>query len=130
MPKVDITSLRSIREALAKSQREMADLLGISVRAVQSYEQGWRALPSSVQKLAVLLLLLRQREEKPALPSCWEITECDPEKTASCYSRSCGKGQLCWLVTNDKQRCRWMADHEDALQACSRCPVMRTWLEV
>jgi DNA-binding XRE family transcriptional regulator len=34
--------LSKIRQRLGKSQKEMAQLLAISLKAVQSFEQGWR----------------------------------------------------------------------------------------
>ena len=70
MAAVDITSLRSVREALSKSQSDLAVLLGVSVRAVQSYEQGWRHTPLDVQKLALLLLYLQRRNGSPPQPPC------------------------------------------------------------
>ena len=34
-----------IRKKLNKTQRELAELLGVSIKAVHSYEQGWRTVP-------------------------------------------------------------------------------------
>ena len=39
-----------MRHYLKKSQNELARLLGISTRAVQSYEEGWRNIPSSAER--------------------------------------------------------------------------------
>ena len=69
--------LKRVRKALGKSQSELAALLGISTRAVQSYEQGWRRLPPYVQRLTGLLLFLKRRKDGPNLSPCWEILECD-----------------------------------------------------
>jgi putative transcriptional regulator len=33
---------RSVREQLGLTQREFAEQVGVSIRAVQSWEQGWR----------------------------------------------------------------------------------------
>ena len=52
-----VCNLRTIREALNKTQHEMAALLGVSARAIQSYEQGWRPFPPHVQKMAGAALL-------------------------------------------------------------------------
>ena len=54
-----VLEIRQIRELLGKSQREFAGLLGVSLRAVQSYEQGWRSVPACVRKLARLTVHLQ-----------------------------------------------------------------------
>ena len=39
-----------IRKKLNKTQKQMAQLLGTSVKAVHSYEQGWRKVPAYVER--------------------------------------------------------------------------------
>lgn len=39
-----------IRQKLNKTQKQMAQLLGTSVKAVHSYEQGWRKVPAYVER--------------------------------------------------------------------------------
>lgn len=38
------TNLKSLRTAAGLSQQQLAEASGVSVRAIQSYEQGWRSL--------------------------------------------------------------------------------------
>ena len=45
-----IPTVRSLRDELDRSQREMAEILGVSTKAVQSYEQGWRQTPPHVEQ--------------------------------------------------------------------------------
>jgi DNA-binding XRE family transcriptional regulator len=35
------------RKKLNKTQKQMAQLLGTSIKAIHSYEQGWRTVPPS-----------------------------------------------------------------------------------
>lgn len=49
----------SIRENLGKTQKQMSYLLGISLKAVQSFEQGWRSIPAYVERLSLFLLTLK-----------------------------------------------------------------------
>ena len=42
-----------LRKILQKTQPEMASLLGVSVRAIRSYEQGWRPVPVHVERHTV-----------------------------------------------------------------------------
>jgi predicted transcriptional regulator len=38
------------RTRLDKTQKEMSQLLGVSVKAIYSYEQGWRSIPTHVER--------------------------------------------------------------------------------
>ena len=51
-------AIRLIRRLLGRTQQELAHALGISTKAVQSYEQGWRKVPAHMMiQLFVLLAL-------------------------------------------------------------------------
>ncbi len=63
--------LKGIRQVLGHTQEELAGLLGISHRALQSYEQGWRPIPCRVQQTLALLLYLHYRKTAGKPPSCW-----------------------------------------------------------
>jgi DNA-binding XRE family transcriptional regulator len=129
MTTVDITNLRSVREALGKSQHDLAGLLGVSLRAVQSYEQGWRHTPLDVQKLALLLLYLQRRNGDPPRPPCWVTRGCDPKARNACSSHEFGGGHFCWLFSSATQRCKATPEGTDSsLSTCVRCPVMNDWL--
>ncbi len=41
-----------IRQKLQKTQKQISELLGISVRGVQSFEQYWRKIPAYVERQA------------------------------------------------------------------------------
>ena len=53
---MDKKQFSRIRRRLRKSQSEMAQLLTVSVRAVQSFEQGWRNIPAHVERQMLFLL--------------------------------------------------------------------------
>lgn len=38
------------RKKLGKTQKQLAELLGTSLKAVHSYEQGWRSVPAHVER--------------------------------------------------------------------------------
>lgn len=105
----------------------MARLLGISVRAVQSYEQGWRPLPPYVQKLAGMLLFLSRNGDEH-LPPCWEVNGCGEEQKSRCFAYKHGIGRLCWMATgNWHQADNLLADWRSKLARCRECEVMRRW---
>ena len=45
-----------IRRHLGKTQLQMAQLLGISLKAIQSFEQGWRNIPVHIERQVLFLL--------------------------------------------------------------------------
>ena len=40
----------ALRKRFDKTQKQMSQLLGVSIKAVHSYEQGWRSIPDHVEK--------------------------------------------------------------------------------
>ncbi|MFC1516563.1 helix-turn-helix domain-containing protein, partial [Thermodesulfobacteriota bacterium] len=44
------------RKKLNKTQKQMAQLLGTSLKAVHSYEQGWRSIPANVERQMFFLV--------------------------------------------------------------------------
>lgn len=129
MPAEAFTDLRTIRDTLGKSQSEFALLLGVSTRAVQSYEQGWRPVPLYVQRLAAMLLFLSWRKEGHRPTPCWKIRHCPPEKRDACPAYELGAVDLCWFVNGtpckDPQRCA----EEEQVRDCFSCPVVGQWLQ-
>ena len=112
------------RNFLKKSQSQMATLLGISVRAVQSFEQGWRNIPASVERQMLFLLSLKISsivERKP----CWEIRGCPDEWRVNCPAWELKAGEICWLINgtfcNGKPRSNW----KKKLDLCRQCEVFR-----
>lgn len=125
-----LCNLRTLRAALGKSQSEMALLLGVSVRAVQSYEQGWRPCPPYVQKLTGLLMFLQHRKANPDISPCWEVKNCDSEKREKCAAFQFGSGEFCWLVTGSNCNCDTTQPRswQSKMVKCTKCPVMTSWL--
>jgi DNA-binding XRE family transcriptional regulator len=116
-------SVRKIRKKVGMTQAALARALGVSIRAVQSYEQGWRDVPTHIMvQLLVLAAAFYPRGERK---TCWEIRGCSPEAMEKC---PCCKtdGMLCWLVTGRKAApCR---EGHDDLSACLECPVVMQFL--
>ena len=58
---MDTQEFKNIRKHLQKTQETMARLLGISVKAIRSYEQGWRSIPAHAERQ--LLFLVAKKAE-------------------------------------------------------------------
>jgi len=121
--------LRSIRRALGKTQAEMARLLSVSTRAVQSYEQGWRPVPPRVRRMALFLLYVSRRRDGKAAP-CWQVRRCSARDRACCAAYELGEGEFCWLVAGDRCPAAESALCGDRNARQVNCPVLAERLRV
>ena len=55
-----------IRRNLGKTQKQMAQLLGTSLKAIQSFEQGWREIPLPVERQALFPMALKSFQNMSA----------------------------------------------------------------
>ena len=53
---MDKAEFSTIRSQLGKTQKQMATLLGTSLKAVQSFEQGWRNVSVPIERQMLFLL--------------------------------------------------------------------------
>ena len=72
------TEFSKIRHYFGKSQLQISQLLGVSLKAVQSFEQGWRHIPVHIERQLLFLLALKQNTNKKGKP-CWALQECPNE---------------------------------------------------
>ena len=88
-----------LRASLRKSQREFAELLGLSLKAVESYEQGWRNVPAHVERLLYFLLFKLNEDEIEAEDPCWKSTGCPEDVRSKCVAYVAKEGRFCWFFT-------------------------------
>jgi DNA-binding XRE family transcriptional regulator len=120
-------TVKRIRRILGRTQTELAKALGISEKAVQSYEQGWRDVPARVLIQLLLLLALYRKQSMDDAP-CWEIRECSSGQREQCASFTIGRGQFCWFIGSNDCHPPGEAD-EEALLPCTSCPVVQRLLK-
>lgn len=125
-----LEDLKTIRETLGRSQAEMACLLGVSTRSIQSYEQGWRAVPSYIQKLAGVMLYIRWRQTQASVAPCWKIRHCDPKSLKKCHVYQSQAGDFCWITCGDLCFGKEGSDRPwlRKIVECQKCPVMTRFL--
>lgn len=106
------------RKLLGYSQSRLAECMGVSSKAIQSYEQGWRTVPNRVfSQLFVLLTELKNSTQ--GIRPCWEQKSCMPE---DCSSFQSGTGCCCWMLAAD--RCLMMnSDEKNPNADFVSCPV-------
>ncbi len=66
-------NFKDIRAKLSKTQKELAQLLGVSIKAIHSYEQGWRKIPHHVERQLLFLLSRTIMANGKQANACWDI---------------------------------------------------------
>ena len=97
-PKVYCKLVRRIRRIVKLTQAQFGHVLGISSKAIQSYEQCWRPVPIRVVVQALTLLAVYRMRDGKVKP-CWEIKPCSIGERNTCTSYTIGEGKFCWFVT-------------------------------
>lgn len=116
------------RGKLGKTQKEMAQLLGVSIKAVHSYEQGWRSIPAHVERQ---LLFLMSRKLSAALKGqkvCWTTKKCPVDLRKQCPAWEFKAGKMCWFINGTV--CDGMVHNkwEDKMKVCRTCEVFSVLL--
>ena len=116
---------RRVRSELSVTQNEMAHMLGLSEKAIQSYEQGWRHAPESVQRLLNVVHAAHHTRKRGETIACWEQKHCPPSVRKHCAAFQTRQGHLCWLLTGAHCGGQEMSSYEEKTAACHRCKVYR-----
>ena len=126
---MNIPTVKTLRTELGHSQREMAEALGVSKKAIESYEQGWRKTPPHVEQMVLLQTILRRHPDMRTVPRCWSLNKCSPETRRRCPSAKIKLPGLCWFITgtlcHGQPAGSWAAKRE----RCLECQVMKLLLE-
>lgn len=109
-----------LRKHLQKTQEEMARLLGVSVKAIRSYEQGWRDIPAHAERQAMFLCAMKHQGFSAAKP-CWIINKCRKERKEDCPAWEYNAGALCWFINgticNGETHQTW----REKIEICKTC---------
>ena len=104
----------------------MATALGLSSKAIQSYEQGWRKAPPRVIK-QLLTLVAINREDYTQSKKCWDVRACPPEISEPCLASKLTHGHYCWAVASNI--CTAAGSDDPTIFGCLRCDVVQQFLE-
>ena len=116
-----------IRSFLGKTQAQMAQLLGVSLKAIQSFEQGWRKIPIHIERQSILLLTLKGACTTKNTP-CWTIKECPMETRRNCPAWEFGGGQMCWLINGTVCQGKVQKSWSQKMRICRKCKVFQSKL--
>lgn len=125
MNKVDFSKIRNL---LGKSQKQMSQLMGVSLKAIQSFEQGWRNIPVHVERQALMLLTMKKgfSQERP----CWEIMSCPAKTKEKCPAWEFQSGRLCWFINGTICHGEPQTSWEKKMVLCRACPVFMSLLQI
>jgi hypothetical protein len=113
------------RQYLGKTQSQMGQLLGVSLKAIQSFEQGWRNIPVYIERQVLFLLASKKsapQKEKP----CWVIRKCKMEIRKNCPAWEFQVGNLCWFINGTTCQGQIQDNWLQKMQICRQCKVFQT----
>jgi len=114
-----------IRHRLNKSQNQLARLLCVSPKAIQSFEQEWRNIPASAERQLLFLLSLKMSLDEDIKP-CWEIRNCPIEERENCTAWEFKVGHLCWFINGTFCQGKFQERWDKKIVICRQCKVFRT----
>ena len=123
-----IPTVKQLRKELGLSQREMSELLGVSKKAVQSYEQGWREAPPHVEQ-QVLLHTIFHRRPRGSLPRCWKVNRCPSAIRTRCPAFRIKQPGFCWFITGTLCHGHPTGSWAAKRGLCLKCEVLRGMLK-
>lgn len=118
---MDRLEFKQLRKRLEKTQKQLAHLLGVSLKAVHSYEQGWRVVPPAVERH--LFFLVSRLAPTGGGQPCWQKRACPPEHRAGCPACEFKSGDLCWFINGNICQGQVQKSWEEKMKICRACEV-------
>ena len=119
---MDSKEFSQIRHFLGKTQGELAHLLCVSPKAIQSFEQGWRNIPISAERQLLFLLSLKRSSDEITGP-CWEIRNCPAEWRENCTAWEFKAGYFCWFINGTFCQGECQENWGKKIKICQKCEV-------
>jgi len=121
---MDKEELAAIRHRLEKTQKEIAQLFGISLKAIKSFEQGWRKVPVYIERQILFLLAMKEGsfENKRR---CWSITDCPMKIRAECPAWEFKTGHLCWFISGTLCHGEVQENWHEKIRICRKCEIFQ-----
>jgi DNA-binding XRE family transcriptional regulator len=126
---MDTKEFSDFRSKLNKTQKEMAQLLGVSIKAIHSYEQGWRSIPTHVERQLLFLLSQKISAAMKGQKACWTAKKCPLSSRKQCPAWEFRAGKLCWFINgtvcDGVVHKRW----EEKMKVCQTCEIFKKLLD-
>ncbi len=115
------------RKKLNKTQKQLAELLGTSIKAIHSYEQGWRKVPGHVERQVFFLLSRVRGRNLKELKNCWVIKKCPSERKKKCPAYELQAGKLCWFINGTICEGVVQKNWAEKMKICRKCEVLSSF---
>jgi len=112
------------RKQLGLTQKQLAQLLIVSLKAVRSYEQGWRTIPDNVER-QLLLLVSTSHSTGESSRVCWAVKKCPPERKNQCSAWKLKAGHLCWFINGTICEGVPQDTWEQKMKICKKCEMFQ-----
>jgi DNA-binding XRE family transcriptional regulator len=119
---VNKDEFKKYRQRLNKTQKQMAELLGTSLKAIHSYEQGWRTIPAYIERQLFFLVSRLLNKGKRTRP-CWTVKKCSAQDKAQCPAWEFAAGDFCWLINGTVCEGIAQKDWNEKMKICRSCEV-------
>ena len=116
------------RRVLGKTQNQMAQILCVSQKAIKSFEQGWRNIPSHIKREMLLLLSLK-KSSGGSLPACWETRDCSVEWKKKCIVWELKVKYLCWYLNGTYCQGQIYKSWDEKIRICQDCKVFQSMFD-
>ena len=110
-----------IRKKLKKTQKQLSILLGVSLKTIHSYEQGWRVIPTTVERQLYFFRTKQIGKDRVVQP-CWERKNCTSKEDCPTYEFQ--SGDLCWFFCGTRCDCTESMDCKEKLKTCRKCEIL------
>ena len=114
----------AIRGRLGKTQLQISRLLGVSIKAVQSFEQGWRDIPVHIERQLLFLLSLKPDTHQKVKP-CWVVQKCPVKIRKSCPAWEYRAGRFCWCICGTICHGKVQDSWQKKMKICRQCQMFR-----
>lgn len=123
---MDQETFANLRAKLGKTQKSLAGLLGVSLKAVQSYEQGWRSIPVHIERQLYFLTVNQRNDGLGKRRDCWVAKKCEHKK--DCPAWEFQAGHLCWFLSGTLCECTAAQSWKEKMTVCRDCEVLTSLL--
>ena len=117
----------TIRKKLGRTQKQLAELIGVSLKAIHSYEQGWRKIPLHIERQLWFLIYQKKHPNTEGVEACWERKSCEYKDNCPAYEFQ--YGDMCWFVCGTKCECTKNIDVRDKMDICRNCDILKALLK-
>jgi len=113
-----------IRSILGKTQEQMSRILCVSPKGIQSFEQGWRKIPTNIEREMLLLLHLKTSARR--VRACWEVMKCPAEWKNNCIVWDLQIGDFCWYFSGTSCQGQVKKTWHEKIESCRKCEVYQS----